>query len=137
VSLAQLCKITETDGASEVYREGNRRYVAIKYSVRGRDLGGAVGEAIEKVNKQVPLPRGYHVSWEGEYESEVRAEARLYIIVPLTIVIIFLIIYGAFGSAKWACLHLVNVGVARVGGLSALYLTDIEASMRMQRRRIS
>jgi cobalt-zinc-cadmium resistance protein CzcA len=137
VSLAQLCKIEERDEGSEIYREGNQRYVPIKYSVRGRDLGGAVGEAIEKVNKQVPLPRGYHVSWEGEYESEVRAEARLYIIVPLTIVIIFLIIYGAFGSAKWACLHLVNVGVARVGGLSALYLTDIEASMRMQRRRIS
>ena len=77
VSLAQLCKIKERDGGSEIYREGNQRYVAIKYSVRGRDLGGAVEEAIKKVNAQVQLPRGYHIDWEGEYESEKRAEARL------------------------------------------------------------
>ena len=73
VSLAQLCKIEERDGASEIYREGNQRYIAIKYSVRGRDLGGAVEEAMQKVNAQVQLPRGYHIDWEGEYES---AEAR-------------------------------------------------------------
>src|SRR3984885_8890001 len=65
VSLAQLCKITETDGASEAYREGNRRYVAIKYSVRGRDLGSTVEEAIKKVNEQVKLPTGYSLDWEG------------------------------------------------------------------------
>ncbi|MGD1095624.1 MAG: CusA/CzcA family heavy metal efflux RND transporter, partial [Bryobacteraceae bacterium] len=129
VSLGQLCKMEERDEGGEIYREGNERYVPIKYSVRGRDLGGAVGEAIERVKKQVPLPRGYHINWEGEYESEVRAEARLYIIVPLTIFIIFLIIYGAFGSAKWACLHLVNVGVARVGGLAALYFTGTHFSV--------
>lgn len=78
VSLAQLCKIKERDGGSEIYRENNQRYVAIKYSVRGRDLGGAVEEAIKKVNAQVQLPRGYHIDWEGEYESEKRAEARLF-----------------------------------------------------------
>jgi Cu/Ag efflux pump CusA len=88
-----------------------------------------------KSEKQVQLPRGYHINWEGEYESEKRAEARLFIIVPLTIFFIFLIIYGAFGSAKWACLHLVNVGVARVGGLMALY-TDRDALQRIFRRRL-
>jgi cobalt-zinc-cadmium resistance protein CzcA len=129
VSLRQLCKVDERDEGGEIYREGNERYVPIKYSVRGRDLGGAVGEAKEKVNKQVPLPRGYHINWEGEYESEVRAEARLFYIVPLTVFFIFLIIYGAFGSAKWACLHLVNVGVARVGGLAALYITGTHFSV--------
>ncbi len=129
VSLRQLCKVKERDEGSEIYREGNERYVPIKYSVRGRDLGGAVGEAKEKVNKQVPLPRGYHINWEGEYESEVRAEARLFYNVPLTVFFIFLIIYGAFGSAKWACLHLVNVGVARVGGLAALYITGTHFSV--------
>jgi cobalt-zinc-cadmium resistance protein CzcA len=129
VSLGQLCKVEERDEGSEIYRESNQRYVPIKYSVRNRDLGGAVGEAIEKVNKQVQLPRGYHVSWEGEYESELRAEARLLIIVPLTIVIIWLIIYAAFGSAKWATLNLVNVGVARVGGLMALYVTGTHFSV--------
>jgi len=129
VSLGQLCKIEERDEGSEIYRESNERYVPIKYSVRDRDLGGAVREAIEKVTKQVQLPRGYHINWEGEYESEKRAEARMYIIIPLTIFFIFMIIYGAFGSAKWACLHLVNVGVARVGGLMALYITGTHFSV--------
>lgn len=129
VSLGQLCKIQEEDGASEIYREGNERYVAIKYSVRGRDLGGAVEEAMEKVNRQVQLPRGYHINWEGEYESQKRAEARLLIIVPLTIFFIFMIIYGAFGSAKWACLQLTNVLVARLGGLLALYVTGTHFSV--------
>lgn len=117
------------DEGGEIYREGNERYVPIKYSVRGRALGDAVGEAIVKVNKQVDLPRGYHINWEGEYESEKRSEARLLIIIPLTIFFIFRIIYRAFGSAKWACLHLFNVGVARVGGLAALYLTSTHMSV--------
>jgi len=129
VSLAQLCKIEERDEGSEIYREGNERYVPIKYSVRGRDLGGAVEEALERVSQQVQLPRGYHINWEGEYESEKRAEARLLIIVPLTVFLIFMIIYGAFGSAKWASLHLVNVAVARIGGLLALYLTGTHFSV--------
>jgi cobalt-zinc-cadmium resistance protein CzcA len=129
VSLGQLCKVEERDEGSEIYREGNERYVPIKYSVRDRDLGGAVAEAIDKVAKQVELPRGYHINWEGEYESQKRSEARLLIIVPLTIFFIFMIIYGAFGSAKWACLHLVNVGVARVGGLLALYITGTHFSV--------
>jgi cobalt-zinc-cadmium resistance protein CzcA len=129
VSLAQLSKIEERDGASEIYREGNQRYVAIKYSVRGRDLGGAVEEAIKKVNAQVQLPRGYHLVWEGEYESQKRAEARLFYIVPLTVFLIFMIIYGAFGSAKWACLNLVNMLVARIGGLLALLVTGTHFSV--------
>jgi cobalt-zinc-cadmium resistance protein CzcA len=129
VSLAQLTKSQVEEGASEIYREGNQRYVAIKYSVRGRDLGGAVEEAIDQVNRQVQLPRGYRIKWEGEYESQKRSEARLLIIVPLTVFLIFMIIYGAFGSAKWACLHLVNVGVARVGGLLALWITGTHFSV--------
>ncbi|HKE29223.1 MAG TPA: CusA/CzcA family heavy metal efflux RND transporter [Bryobacteraceae bacterium] len=129
VSLAQLCRIAEEDGASEIYREGNERYIAIKYSVRERDLGGAVEEAIDKVGKQVQLARGYHINWEGEYESQKRSEARLLVIVPLTIFFIFLIIYGAFGSAKWALLNLVSVLVARVGGLLALWVTGTHFSV--------
>jgi len=129
VSLAQMCTIKAEDGASEIYREGNERYIAIKYSVRGRDLGGAVEEAIDKVTNEVQLPRGYHIKWEGEYESQQRADARLLIIVPLTVFFIFLIIYGAFGSAKWAFLHLTNVLVARVGGLLALWVTGTHFSV--------
>ncbi len=129
VSLSQLCKIEERDGASEVYREGNQRYVAIKYSVRERDLGGAVEEAINKVTTQVQLPRGYHVNWEGEYESQKRSQARLLIILPLTVFLIFMIIYGAFGSPKWAFLNLVNLGMAPIGGLLALYVTSTHFSV--------
>ncbi|HUA86456.1 MAG TPA: CusA/CzcA family heavy metal efflux RND transporter [Bryobacteraceae bacterium] len=129
VSLAQLCKVEERDEGSEIYRQENERYVAIKYSVRERDLGGAVREAIDKVAREVPLPRGYHISWEGEYQSEVRAEKRMFIIVPLTVFFIFLIMYGAFGSAKWATLLLVNVFVSRLGGLLALYITGTHFSV--------
>ena len=129
VSLAQLCRISTDDGGSEIYREGNQRYIAIKYSVRERDLGGTVTEAIEKVNKQVPLPKGYHLNWEGEYESEKRAEARLAIIVPLTIVLIFVILYMMFSSLKWAILILLNVIMARIGGLAALLITGTNFSV--------
>jgi len=129
VSLAQLCKVATRDGAAQIYREGNRRYVAVKYSVRGRDLGGTVEEAMAKVEKQVKLPQGYSISWLGEYESQKRAEARLLVIVPLTIFLIFMIIYGAFGSAKWACLNLVNMAVARIGGLLALLVTGTHFSV--------
>ena len=129
VSLAQLCTITERDQGSEIYREGNERYVAIKYSVRGRALGDAVEEAIVKVNEQVKLPRGYHFGWEGEYESEKRAEARLLVIVPLTVLLIFLILYTMFRSFKWAMLIMANVVLARIGGLLALLITGTHFSV--------
>jgi cobalt-zinc-cadmium resistance protein CzcA len=129
VSLAQLCTIKEQDGGSEIYREENQRYVAIKYSVRGRDLAGAVEEAMRKVNAQVNLPRGYRINWEGEYESQKRAQARLLIIVPLTILVIFMIIYSMFRSPKWAALILVTVAMASVGGLLALLITGTHFSV--------
>ena len=129
VSLAQLSRIEERDGASEIYREGNQRYIAVKYSVRERDLGSAVEEAIHKVNTQVQLPRGFHINWEGEYESQKHAEERLLIIVPLTILLIFLILYTMFRSFKWAILILVNVMLARIGGLLALVVTHTNFSV--------
>jgi heavy metal efflux system protein len=129
VSLAQLCKIDERDEGSEIYREGNQRYVAIKYSVRGRDLGGAVEEAIKKVTAEVQLPRGYHIDWEGEYESEKRAEARLLVIVPLTVLVIFLILYTMFRSPKWAALILATVAMGSIGGLLALLFTGTHFSV--------
>lgn len=129
VSLADVCKVEVRDGASEIYREENSRYVAIKYSVRGRDLGGAVEEAIRKVNAQVKLPVGYHLDWAGEYESEKRSERRLMIVLPLTIMGIFVILYTMFSSAKWALLILANVAMAPVGGLLALLLTGTHFSV--------
>jgi cobalt-zinc-cadmium resistance protein CzcA len=129
VSLAQLCKIEMKDGGSEIYREGNQRYVAVKYSVRGRDLGSTVEEALAKVNKQVQLPHGYHINWEGEYESEQRAAARLAIIVPLTVLIIFVILYTMFQSVKWALLIIVNVMMTPLGGMLALLATHTHFSV--------
>ena len=129
VSLAQLCKISVTDGASEIYREGNRRYVAIKYSVRGRDLGSTVEEAIKKVNEQVKLPTGYSIDWEGEYESQKRADERLLIVLPITILVIFILLYTMFKSFKWALLILANVAMARFGGLLALVVTGTNFSV--------
>jgi cobalt-zinc-cadmium resistance protein CzcA len=129
VSLAQLCKVEERDGASEIYREGNQRYVAIKYSVRGRDLGGAVEEAIRKVDAQVQLPRGYHMDWAGEYESQQRASKRLAVIVPITILVILILLYIAFGSLKWASLILVNLVIAPIGGVLALLISGTHFSV--------
>jgi cobalt-zinc-cadmium resistance protein CzcA len=129
VSLAQLTKMETTDGAEEIYREGESRYIAIKYSVRGRDLGSTVEEAIKKVHDDVKLPTGYHLDWAGEYKSKQRADARLAIVTPITILLIFLILYTMFRSFKWATLIMLNVLLARVGGLLALYLTGTNFSV--------
>ena len=129
VSLAQLCKIEVSDGGSEIYREGNQRYIAIKYSVRGRDLGSTVEEAIKKVNEGVKLPIGYHVKWEGEYASQKRANARLLIVLPITLLIIFIILYTMFKSFKWSVLIMANVAIAPIGGVLALLLTGTNFSV--------
>ncbi|MGD0908937.1 MAG: CusA/CzcA family heavy metal efflux RND transporter [Candidatus Acidiferrales bacterium] len=123
VSLAQVAKVEVKDGAYDIYRENGSRYVAIRFEVRDRDLGSTVQEAITKIGQQVQLPRGYELNWAGEYESEKRAEARLLVIIPITILIIFVILYTMFQSAKWATLILVTVAMARVGGLVALLIT--------------
>jgi cobalt-zinc-cadmium resistance protein CzcA len=129
VSLAELTHVKVQDGAEEIYREGATRYVAIKYSVRGRDLGSTVREAIEKVNKQVKLPVGYHLDWAGEYESQQRSSRRLELVLPITILLIFMILYGMFSSFKWAVLILCNVAIAPVGGLLALLFSGTHFSV--------
>jgi cobalt-zinc-cadmium resistance protein CzcA len=129
VSLAQLTKISADDGAEEIYREGGQRYIAIKYSVRGRDLGSTVEEAIHKVEHNVTLPSGYHLEWAGEYESQKRADRRMAFIVPLTGMAIFLILYTMFRSFKWAILILLSVMMASIGGPLALFITHTNFSV--------
>jgi heavy metal efflux system protein len=129
VSLAQLTKTSVSDGGSEIYREANSRYVAIKFSVRGRDLGGTVEEGIRKVNATVKLPAGYTIDWAGEYESQKRSQRRLTIILPVTIVAIFVILYTMFTSVKWALLILTDVAMAPLGGLLALLVTHTNLSV--------
>jgi len=129
VSLAQLCDIGTQDGASEIYREANTRYVAIKYSVRGRDLGSTVEEAMQKVTSQIKLPNGYIIDWAGEYKSQQRSQRRLMFVLPLTLLVIYLILYTMFRSFKWASLLLANVAMAPLGGLLALWITGTHFSV--------
>jgi cobalt-zinc-cadmium resistance protein CzcA len=129
VSLAQLTRFSTDDGAEQINREGGQRYIAIKYSVRGRDLGSTVEEAIAKVNARVKLPSGYHLEWAGEYESQKRANKRMAIVVPITVLVIFLILYTMFRSAKWAMLILISVVMASIGGPAALFLTGTNFSV--------
>ena len=129
VSLAQLTNVKVSDGGSEIYREANSRYIAVKYSVRGRDLGSTVEEAIKKVGAAVKLPKGYTIDWAGEYESQKRSERRLLLVLPVTIVLIFAILYTMFQSVKWALLILTNVAMARIGGLLALLITHTNFSV--------
>ena len=129
VSLAQLTKVSVSDGGSEIYREANSRYIAVKYSVRDRDLGSTVEEAIKKVNAAVKLPPGYTIDWAGEYESQQRSQRRLLLVLPVTILLIFIILYAMFRSMKWALLILTNVAMARIGGLLALLLTHTNFSV--------
>lgn len=129
VSLAQLTHVDVRDGAYDIYREGNRRYVAVTFSVRGRDLGSAVREAMARVEHKVKLPAGYHLQWAGEYENQQRSSARLLIVLPLTILVIFIILYTMFRSFKWAALILGVVAVAPVGGVAALLATGTNFSV--------
>jgi cobalt-zinc-cadmium resistance protein CzcA len=129
VSLGQLCQIKMEDGASNIYREGNSRYVAIKYSVRGRDLGSTVRQAIEDVGQKVKLDEGYHLDWTGEYESQQRANRRLAVIVPITLLLMSFILYSAFDSWKWVGLILAVVGLSPLGGFLSLLITGTHFSV--------
>jgi cobalt-zinc-cadmium resistance protein CzcA len=129
ISLGDLTTVDVHDGAYDIYREGAARYLAITFSVRGRDLGSTVEEAMSKVNSQVKLAPGYRIGWAGEYENAQRASKRLMFVVPLTIFIIFVILYTMFRSVKWSLLILSVVVMARAGGLLALLFTGTNFSV--------
>ncbi len=129
VSLAQLTTMEVRDGAYDIYREGNSRYVSVTFNVRGRDLNSSVEDAMAQISQKVKLPPGYHLDWSGEYESAKRASARLAVIVPLTVLVIFILLYTMFRSAKWALLILTVVTMAPIGGLMALLLTGTHFSV--------
>lgn len=129
VSLAQLCHVNLEDGASTIYREGNSRYIAIKYSVRGRDLGSTVRDAIDQVQIKVKVPEGYHLDWTGEYESQQRANRRLSVIVPITLLLMALVLYSAFSSWKWVGLILAVVLLSPLGGFISLLVTGTHFSV--------
>jgi heavy metal efflux system protein len=123
IPLAQLAEFVKTDGLAQILREGNQRRIAIKWSVRERDMGSLVAEAMRKVNAAVPLPEGYTMVWSGRFEDQQRALARLYVIVPLVVFIIFILLFGTFQSIGDALLIMLNLPFALIGGTFALFVS--------------
>src|SRR5881296_764685 len=122
IPLTQLAEIIKTEGFAQILREGNTRRVGIKWNIRDRDMGGLVAEAMRKVEAAVHLPEGYRMVWSGRFEDQQRALARLYVIVPLVIFIIFILLFGAFQSIGDALLIMLNLPFALIGGTLALFL---------------
>ncbi len=123
VPLAQLADIRVITGPKQISHERNQRRIVVQANVRGRDMGGFVAEAQRAVAAEVDLPPGYQVTWGGQFENQQRAMRRLTIIVPLTIALIFLLLYFSFGSLRQALLIILNVPFAMIGGILALFVT--------------
>ncbi len=129
VPLSALGRVVTSEGASRIAREANERRIAVKCSVRGRDEGGFVAEAQRRVAEAVTLPPGYHMTWGGQFENQRRATKRLAVIVPASIILIFILLFSAFGSVKYATLILANLPFALIGGIITLWLRNIHFSV--------
>ncbi|MBC7382435.1 MAG: efflux RND transporter permease subunit [Bacteroidia bacterium] len=129
IPLHEISEIHTITGPAFVYRENNQRFSAVKFSVRGRDLGSTIAEAQEKVGKVLKLQKGMRVEWRGEFENQVRATKRLTQVVPISIVMIFFILFITFGSSRDAALVLINVPFALIGGIWALLITQTNFSI--------
>ncbi|MDE0854411.1 MAG: CusA/CzcA family heavy metal efflux RND transporter [Nevskia sp.] len=129
IPLRQLADISLDTGASYIYHEATQRYIPIKFSVRGRDLGGTVAEAQERIARNVKLPTGYRLVWAGEFEDLQVAQKRLALIVPLSLVLILMLLYGLFNSLRDSLLALSGIPFAIGGGVLALYLTGLPFSI--------
>lgn len=129
VPIKEIATITQKTGACLIYRDDNERYSALKFSVRGRDMGSAISEAQEKVNASIQLKRGYNMVWKGDFENQQRAEKRLIQVVPISLLLIFLLLFTMFGNLKDAGLVFLNVPFAIVGGLFALHITGTNFSI--------
>jgi cobalt-zinc-cadmium resistance protein CzcA len=124
IPLKEFADIRVQDGASFIYRENNSRYIGVQFSVEGRDLAGAVGDAIQQVRSQVALPQGYRLDWGGEYTEYTASRAQLNIILPLTLFLIFLLLFVLYGNFKFPFITVLGVLLsAPVGGIVALWLT--------------
>ena len=129
VPLSELANITLDTGASYIYHESRERYIPIKFSVRGRDLGGTVAEAQERIGKNVKLPVGYRIIWAGEFEDLQKAKERLEVIVPISLLLIMVLLYGLFNSLRDSFLALAGIPFAVGGGVLALYFSDLDFSV--------
>jgi cobalt-zinc-cadmium resistance protein CzcA len=129
VPLSELADISLDTGASYIFRERNQRFVPIKFSVRGRDLAGAVEEAQERIARNVKLPTGYRIDWAGEFEWLQQAKKRLAVILPATLVFVVILLYGLFNSWRDSFLALLGLPFAISGGLVALYVSGLDFSI--------
>ena len=129
VPLSEVADVKLTSGASFIYREHQERYIPIKFSVRGRDLGGAVDEAHARIERTVHLPPGYHLEWAGELDNLNNAVARLEVVVPISLLVILLLLYANFGSIRDSLLAFSAIPMAIIGGVLALALTGTAFSI--------
>ncbi len=123
VPLKEIAEIKTITGPAFIYRDKNTRFIAVKFSIRERDMGSTIAEAQEKVNHQIKLGKAFTVEWAGEFENQVRAQAKLAQVVPVVLVLIFILLFISFGNALDAGLVLLNVPFALIGGIMALHIT--------------
>jgi cobalt-zinc-cadmium resistance protein CzcA len=123
IPIKEIAEIKKVTGPILIFRDNNERYVAVKFSVRGRDMGSTIAEAQKKVNSSIKLPKGYRMAWQGDFENQQRASARLRLVVPISLMLIFFILFVLFGNVRDSGLILLNVPFAIIGGVFALYIT--------------
>lgn len=123
VPISQLATVTELIGPKRITREANQRRIVVQANVEGRDMGGFVAEAQAAIETRLQLPTGYFITWGGQFENQRRAMSRLALIVPVTIGLIFLLLFSSFNSVKQAMLILLNIPFALIGGIVALYVS--------------
>ena len=129
IPLSELADITLDTGASFIYREATQRYIPVKFSVRGRDLGSAVEEAKQRIARNVKLPNGYRIVWAGEFEELQQARERLALIVPISLATILVLLYGLFNSLRDSLLALTGIPFTAAGGVLALYFSGLDFSI--------
>jgi cobalt-zinc-cadmium resistance protein CzcA len=125
VPLREISEIKKITGISMIYRDDHKRYGAIKFSIRGRDMGSTIKEAQDKVEDKIKLPRGYFLEWAGDFENQQRASKRLTQVVPISLLLIFFILFILFGNITDSLLVLNNVPFAIAGGILALLITGV------------
>ncbi len=129
IPLSEVAKITLDTGAAWIYHESVQRFIPVKFSTRGRDLGSTVAEAQERIARNVKMPPGYHLIWAGEFEDLQRAKDRLAVIVPLSLALIAGLLYALFNNLRDCLLALAGIPFAIVGGILALYITGLNFSI--------
>jgi len=129
IPIKEIADIHIINGPILIFRDNNERFVPLKFSVRGRDMGSAIAEAQKKVNAAIKLPKGYNMEWQGDFENQQRASHRLSIVVPISLILIFFILFILFGNVTDAGLILLNVPFAIIGGITALDITGTNFSI--------